>query len=58
MALLPDTVAFCDEAHQYKTIDEIGALEGNCQLVLPKEMNSIQIQSFYLLFLSMDLSLH
>ena len=38
---LPDTVAFCDEAHQYKTIDEIGALEGNCQLVLPKEMNSI-----------------
>lgn len=38
---LPDTVTFCDEAHQYKGIEEIGELEGNYQLVLPKEMNSI-----------------
>ena len=38
---LPDSIAFCDEAHQYKTIEEIGELEGNCQLVLPKEINSI-----------------
>ncbi len=38
---LPDSVAFRDEAHQYKTIEEFGELEGNCQLILPKEMNSI-----------------
>lgn len=38
---LPDSIVFCDEANQYKTIEDIGALEGNCQLVLPKEMNSI-----------------
>ena len=38
---LPDSVAFYDEANHYKTIEEIGELESNCQLVLPKEMNSI-----------------
>lgn len=38
---LPDSVAFYDEAKHYKTIEEIGELESNCQLVLPKEMNSI-----------------
>lgn len=38
---LPDTVTFCDEAHQYKGIEEIRELGGNYQLVLPKEMNSI-----------------
>ena len=40
---LPDNVAFCDKEHHYKTIDEIGGLESNCQLILPKEMNSICI---------------
>lgn len=39
---LPDTAAFCDGAnHQYKTVEEIGELEGNYQLIFPKEMNSI-----------------
>lgn len=38
---LPDSVAFKDEANHYKTIDEISGLEGNCKLILPKEMNSI-----------------
>lgn len=38
---LPDTVAFKDGAGDYKNIDQISALEGNCQLILPKEMNSI-----------------
>ena len=38
---LPDTVAFKDGAGHYKNIDQISALEGNCKLILPKEMNSI-----------------
>ncbi len=38
---LPDRVRFCDEKGNYKTIDEIGDLEGNCTLTFPKEMNSI-----------------
>jgi len=38
---LPDRVRFCDEKGDYKTIDEIGDLEGNCTLIIPKEMNSI-----------------
>ena len=38
---LPDNISFMDEVGKYKTIDEIGALEGNCKLLLPKEMNSI-----------------
>lgn len=38
---LPDNVSFIDEGGKYKTIDEIGELEGNCKLLLPKEMNSI-----------------
>ena len=38
---LPDRVRFCDEEGNYKTIDEIGDLEGNCTLTFPKEMNSI-----------------
>lgn len=32
---------FHDESGNFKSIDEIGELEGNCKLVLPKEMNSI-----------------
>ena len=38
---LPDSATFCDEGNHYKTIEEIDELKGNCQLVLPKEMNSI-----------------
>ncbi len=38
---LPDRVRFCDEKGDYKTVDEIGDLEGNCTLTFPKEMNSI-----------------
>lgn len=38
---LPDNINFMDESGRYKTIDEIGELEGNCKLILPKEMNSI-----------------
>ena len=38
---LPDTVAFKDGAGHYKNIDQISALEDNCKLILPKEMNSI-----------------
>ena len=38
---LPDNVYFLDAANQCKTVEEIGSLEGNCRLVLPKEMNSI-----------------
>lgn len=38
---LPDCVRFRDEKGDYKTIDEIGDLEGNCTLTFPKEMNSI-----------------
>ena len=38
---LPDNVAFLDASGQYKNIAEIGNFEGNCKLILPKEMNSI-----------------
>jgi len=38
---LPDDVAFIDEAKKYRTIEELNELEPNCQLVLPKEINSI-----------------
>lgn len=38
---LPDNISFKDAANSYKTIDEIGGLEGNCKLILPKELNSI-----------------
>lgn len=38
---LPDTVSFVDASKNYKNIDEISALESNCQLILPKELNSI-----------------
>lgn len=38
---LPDNIVFQDESGNFKTIEEIGALEGNCKLILPKEMNSI-----------------
>lgn len=38
---LPDCVRFCDEKGDYKSINEIGDLEGNCRLTFPKEMNSI-----------------
>lgn len=40
---LPDEVAFKDAGGDFKTIDEISGLEGNCQLILPKELNSICI---------------
>ncbi len=38
---LPDRVRFCDEKGDYKSINEIGDLEGNCALTFPKEMNTI-----------------
>lgn len=38
---LPDDVAFKDASGHFKSIEEISALEGNCQLILPKELNSI-----------------
>lgn len=38
---LPDSVRFRDGSGDYKTIDQIGDLEGDCRLVFPKEMNSI-----------------
>jgi DGQHR domain-containing protein len=38
---LPDSVAFRDQSGNYKSINEISSLEGNCQLILPKEMNTI-----------------
>lgn len=38
---LPDNIAFLDASRQYKTVKEIGNLEGNCKLILPKEINSI-----------------
>lgn len=38
---LPDGVRFRDEKGDYKSIDQIGYLEGDCRLVFPKEMNSI-----------------
>ena len=38
---LPDNVAFIDGAKNYKTVEEMSSLEGNCTLVLPREINSI-----------------
>ena len=38
---LPDNVKFQDESYQIVDIDKINALESNCTLILPKEMNSI-----------------
>ncbi|MEG0261380.1 MAG: DGQHR domain-containing protein [Oscillospiraceae bacterium] len=38
---LPDNVTFVDGAGHRQPMEKIGGLEGNCQLVLPKEMNSI-----------------
>ena len=38
---LPENVAFKDASGNFKTIEEISALEGNCQLIIPKELNSI-----------------
>lgn len=38
---LPDEVSFDDGSGHSVSIDEIHSLEPNCQLVLPKEMNSI-----------------
>ncbi len=41
IVVLPDSVIFQDAKGQYKTIDEISNLDENCQLILPKEMNSV-----------------
>lgn len=38
---LPDNVTFRDGAGNYVKIDKINDLESNCELILPKEMNSI-----------------
>jgi len=38
---LPDNISFRDASQKLKTIDEISDLEGNCQLIIPKELNSI-----------------
>lgn len=38
---LPDNIRFKDASDNFKTIDEISDLEGNCQLIIPKELNSI-----------------
>lgn len=38
---LPDNVMFLDESNHYKTVEEINSLEGNCKLILPKEINSL-----------------
>lgn len=38
---LPDNVMFLDASGQYKQVEEMGNLEGNCKLILPKEINSI-----------------
>ncbi len=40
---LPEDVSFIDVANHSKSIYEINDLEGNCKLVLPKELNSICI---------------
>lgn len=40
---LPDGIMFEDASGQYKTIEEISGLEGNCKLIFPKEINSICI---------------
>lgn len=38
---LPENIAFKDAEGNFKTIEEISTLEGNCQLIIPKELNSI-----------------
>lgn len=38
---LPDSVRFMDSAKQVQSINQFSDLEGNCSIVLPKEMNSI-----------------
>ena len=38
---LPDNVAFRDAAGNIVNVDKINDLESNCELILPKEMNSI-----------------
>lgn len=38
---LPDNVAFKDGADNYVDIEKIGDFEGNCKLIIPKELNSI-----------------
>lgn len=38
---LPDNIAFKDSSNKYLTIDQIGDFEGNCKLIIPKELNSI-----------------
>jgi DGQHR domain-containing protein len=38
---LPDNAYILDASGQPKGIEEVGDFEGNCELVLPKEMNSI-----------------
>lgn len=38
---LPDNVAFKDGNGVFKKIEEISTFEGNCQLIIPKELNSI-----------------
>lgn len=38
---LPDNVAFLDEEGSIVGIDKINDLESNCELILPKEINSI-----------------
>lgn len=40
---LPNGVVVKDAAGNYKKIDEISGLEGDCKLILPKKMNSICI---------------
>lgn len=38
---LPDNVYFMDGSKRMKSIDEMVNFEGNCKLIIPKEMNSI-----------------
>ena len=38
---LPDNVMFRDMADAMVSIDKINDLEGNCEMIIPKEMNSI-----------------
>lgn len=38
---LPNDTKFIDGSNKQKSIEELGNLESNCKLILPKEMNSI-----------------
>ena len=40
---LPDNIAFKDESNHYVNIEDISGFEGNCKLIIPKELNSICI---------------